>query len=83
MSPSPLFIFLSTSPAFSVGPPPAASVAVAFINVEASSAATAMAEQWDEEAIVTTAKPSCPKAVCINAVCAEIRPFFFPIKIKL
>lgn len=48
-TPSSLFIFLSTPPAPSVGPPHAASVAVAFEKAEASSAATAVAEKWDEE----------------------------------
>lgn len=48
-TPSFLLIFLSVPPAPSVGPPPAASVAVAFNKAEACSAAAAVAEKWDEE----------------------------------
>lgn len=38
---------------------------------------------WRTAAVVTTATPSCPRAICINAVCAEIRPFSFPTQTKL
>lgn len=47
-TPSSPCIFLSMPPASSVGPP-AASVALAFNKAEASSAAAAVAEKWDEE----------------------------------